>query len=174
MVERKIIGLTGKGGSGKDTVADYLEEKYNFKKISFGELLYKIAYLLGMKEKDRQFLIDLGDALRGMDQDVFIRPVVEEILSNTSINYVITDVRQPNEYKALLDLGAEIFEVYAPLNVRLNRIEKRDKIILNDKEIETLQKAHTETYMENWNLDKIVNDKDTKTLYANIDKALKK
>lgn len=32
-----IIGISGKAGSGKDTIADYLREEYGFAKIAFAE-----------------------------------------------------------------------------------------------------------------------------------------
>ena len=35
--------MCGKSGSGKDTVADYLVQKYNFTKISFADELKRIA-----------------------------------------------------------------------------------------------------------------------------------
>lgn len=35
----KIIGLTGAAGSGKDTIADYLVDYHDFRKISFAEPL---------------------------------------------------------------------------------------------------------------------------------------
>ena len=34
-----IIGLCGNKGSGKDTIADFLIEKYNFKKIAFADFI---------------------------------------------------------------------------------------------------------------------------------------
>jgi hypothetical protein len=36
-----IIGLTGKKGAGKDTVADYLVEHYGFQKVGFSDALYE-------------------------------------------------------------------------------------------------------------------------------------
>lgn len=35
-----VIGLTGKMGAGKDTVADYLVENYGFTKVGFADALY--------------------------------------------------------------------------------------------------------------------------------------
>lgn len=35
----KVIGIMGKMGSGKDTIADYLVERYGYTKVSFSELL---------------------------------------------------------------------------------------------------------------------------------------
>lgn len=35
-----IIGLTGKMGAGKDTVADYLVDRYQFRKVGFSDQIY--------------------------------------------------------------------------------------------------------------------------------------
>ena len=35
-----IIGLTGKIGSGKDTVADFLVENYGYTKVGFSDVMY--------------------------------------------------------------------------------------------------------------------------------------
>jgi len=46
-----IIGLTGKAGVGKDTVADALVELYGFTKYGFADPLYKeVAYSYGVAE----------------------------------------------------------------------------------------------------------------------------
>ena len=41
-----IIGLYGKKGSGKDTFADFLCEKYNFVKYGFGDPIKEIAKII--------------------------------------------------------------------------------------------------------------------------------
>lgn len=41
-----IIGIRGEAGSGKDTVADYLQNNYGFKKFSFATALKKIIVIL--------------------------------------------------------------------------------------------------------------------------------
>ena len=47
-MSKKIIGLIGFIGSGKDTVADYLVEKYNFERLSFaGTLKDAVAAVFG-------------------------------------------------------------------------------------------------------------------------------
>lgn len=57
-----IIGLNGLAGSGKDTIADFLVENYNFKKVSFATILKHIIAIIfswnrekldGLTEQDR-------------------------------------------------------------------------------------------------------------------------
>ncbi len=38
-----IIGIFGKKGHGKDTIADYLVDNYNFHKLSYAEPIKKIC-----------------------------------------------------------------------------------------------------------------------------------
>lgn len=52
----KLIGLSGPAGVGKDTIADYLCERYGFVKFSFADPLYKeVAEAFGVTEA---FLMD--------------------------------------------------------------------------------------------------------------------
>jgi hypothetical protein len=39
-----IIGLTGKAGSGKDTIGKYIESEYGFKRVAFADKLKELAY----------------------------------------------------------------------------------------------------------------------------------
>lgn len=41
-----IIGLSGKAGSGKDTVGDYIAKKYNFAKMAFADPVKRTARML--------------------------------------------------------------------------------------------------------------------------------
>jgi hypothetical protein len=49
-----LIGLSGSIGAGKDTIADYLVEKYNFRKVSFASKLKDIVAIL--YDWDREML----------------------------------------------------------------------------------------------------------------------
>jgi hypothetical protein len=54
----KLIGLAGPAGVGKDTIADYLVERYNFTKFSFSDALYEeVATAFGM---DKAALYERG------------------------------------------------------------------------------------------------------------------
>jgi dephospho-CoA kinase len=45
-----IIGLTGKKGSGKTTIANYLNKKYNFNEYSLADPLKQIAKIIGFTD----------------------------------------------------------------------------------------------------------------------------
>lgn len=48
-----VLGLAGHAGSGKDTVADYLVERYGFIKFSFSDALYReVATAFGLESED--------------------------------------------------------------------------------------------------------------------------
>ena len=42
-MKKMIIGLVGKKGSGKDTMADFLVENYHFKQYAYAEPLKKLC-----------------------------------------------------------------------------------------------------------------------------------
>jgi hypothetical protein len=44
----KLIALTGKAGSGKSTIATYLEKRYNFTRFRFAGSLKNMMYSLGL------------------------------------------------------------------------------------------------------------------------------
>jgi energy-coupling factor transporter ATP-binding protein EcfA2 len=115
-----IIALTGKKGSGKNTVAEVFKSLYpekNFQLLSFAEPLkeaYEILYAekviddLAWKEgfhprykiKRRKLMQDLGKFLRETTDGMgFVDRLFEKIKSGN--NYIITDLRFKNEHEFL-------------------------------------------------------------------------
>jgi hypothetical protein len=136
---RQIICLTGPKGCGKSTVARHLDEEYNFARMAFAEpikrgcqemfgLSYDQVYSEKLKESvdrfwnatPRQILQTVGtelmrDALPkllpGM-KDVWVRQMVRRIhRSPKTARIVIEDLRFPDEYKAMKELGARVFRI---------------------------------------------------------------
>jgi hypothetical protein len=119
-----IIGLSGSAGSGKDTVARGLP---SFKSVAFATVLKEVAMKVWNlspqqvfgKDKDktdrrwgitpRVMLQSLGEHVRNIHRETWIRHVMESIEQHPEDHYVITDVRYRNEVEAILDHGGLVF-----------------------------------------------------------------
>ncbi len=74
-----IIGLTGKLESGKDTIADYLVEKYGFDKVGFMDEMYRgVCGLFG---------IDLPTALAWKNPDYGMKVGITGLVANTKLEF---------------------------------------------------------------------------------------
>jgi hypothetical protein len=113
----KIILLCGVIGSGKDYYAKkYIEDNpnENVEILRFAEPIRQIAgYIYGFdhsneveyadfKEKNRNFLIDLGQGMKiAMGYDIFSKILCDK-LKNESKTYIIPDFRFKEEFCALV------------------------------------------------------------------------
>ena len=95
------IGICGKMCSGKTTIAKHLKEKNDtFHITSFATKLKEIAKnLFNMQKKDRQLLIQIGQKMREIDPDVWIKSTIRE--ANKYQNVIIDDIRYQNELLTL-------------------------------------------------------------------------
>ena len=116
---KKVIGIVGKIGSGKDTVADYFVDNHGYMKYSFAIPIKDIAvnifgfttdqvddHLLKETKDDfwgitpRKFLQIVGtDMFREIfRQDVWLK-IAERNITDTQKNIIIPDIRFENEVK---------------------------------------------------------------------------
>ena len=123
-----IILLTGKAGSGKDTVADYLVANYGFKKAFFADTLKKAvkevfgltdlqAYDREEREKvipywgysPRQMFQLIGTEVfrNHFDKDIWVKSLRYKVLQDLNSNWVISDSRFPNELNAFDGIGSQ-------------------------------------------------------------------
>lgn len=117
--------INGRACSGKDFLADYLVEKYDYVKLSFATPIYEIAYnLFYMKSKDRDLLQKIGQKMREIDPDVFVKWTLNDI--NKFKKVVIADCRQKNEYEFCKNKGFTTIRISSDLEVRIQRAIKRD------------------------------------------------
>lgn len=117
--EAIVVGITGKAGSGKDTVADFLVREHGFQKLSFATVLKKMLATAGMPEpanrEDKEAIIpgftftwrDAAQKLgtewgRALDNDIWVM-AIEKYISMTEEKrghrprFVLSDVRFENE-----------------------------------------------------------------------------
>ena len=135
---KTIIGIKGKSGSGKDTVANYLIEKYGFQKLALADSLKEIVSIISgwsleqlrgdtlesrvfretVKHPDfgltgRQLLQKIGtDCLRDhFDSWLWIKILQRRIEESESDKIVITDLRFENEIRYFQEKGIKIFHL---------------------------------------------------------------
>lgn len=143
-----IIGIHGKIGSGKDTLADYIIDKdSSFKKKSFAfKLKYMTSFLTGVDLKDcftqegkNIFMPEWGMTIgefqqklgtegmrKGVHENGWVLSLFSEYDSDNYLeNWIITDVRFPNEAQAILDRNGVLIKLEGdPASIRAN--SKRD------------------------------------------------
>lgn len=170
-----IIGISGKATSGKDTVANYysrfskahcttLHFADSLKDCCQGLLIPFGTYDMSLQETKkltipwmgkgytvRNLLQDVGNAFRqSITEDFWVNIMIGKIAvikKNGSIDTIlIPDVRYPNEFKMIKDLGGEVWRVERPNITLMDHISETalddytfDKIIQNNGTITDLQ-----------------------------------
>jgi dephospho-CoA kinase len=121
-----IIGLTGSNCSGKDTVAEYISKKYDYKHFSLSDAIREI-----MKEKGidpvRENLIVFGTKLRQENGNgVLARKALEKM--DICGKYCITSIRHPDEVSELRKRKDFVLvNVDASKDIRFERMQKRKR-----------------------------------------------
>lgn len=130
----RIIGLGYQARSGKDSVGDYLAAYHGFKKTAFAESLKEACRVIfhlddrhlhgELKEEmhpfwattPRDILQRVGtEALRrGFDEDVWVKSAHLRVKQAPTTNWVLTDVRFPNEAEAIKSWGGQVFCIDRP------------------------------------------------------------
>lgn len=135
-----LIGLTGKAGSGKDSVAKVLIEEYGFVRLAFADKVRQLALkidpivntrwgyasrlssLVGdygwdeaKKEPEmRKFLQDLGAGCREIFGELCWIDLALDSFPHEAPYVVITDVRYLNEANIIRAAGGWVFRVTRP------------------------------------------------------------
>ena len=123
------IALVGKMRSGKDTVAKFFIDNEDANQIAFGDEIKKIArrYFpeIVAKGKPRKLYQVIGQEMRKIDPDVWVKALdrtLTNLMGYGETNFVISDVRQMNEYHYLKEMGFTVIKVEADDELRKERI----------------------------------------------------
>jgi len=175
-----LVGVCGKAGSGKDTIGDYLIEKYGFKKIGLADpikRLVKDVFALDdhtvfdrvAREQPlehwegwsvRKLLQFIGTELfrDNIDDSIWVKSLWHKVSKDKKNNYVVTDVRFPNELEFFEENAGDDF-----VSLKVVRPGYIGKVGLSDHVSEAYDLPAEIV---------IKNDKTLKILYNKVDKIL--
>lgn len=125
MNNRIIIGLMGTIGSGKTYVSDYLIKKYNFFKISMGDLVRERTTSLGILHYRENLRKIANDYREKYGETYWIKEVFKKIKSSNKNYFLIDGIRTPIEAKIARDNKAILILIDAKPTLRYKRMIKR-------------------------------------------------
>lgn len=160
-----LVILSGKAGSGKDTVASMLKRKLTGRTILLSYAHYLKMYAKNVvgwdgseENKPRTFLQDVGDLVKEIDPNFLINRVIEdiEVYKHYFDNIIITDARFKDEIELIKNR-------YDGIVIRING---------HYNNLDEIQRRHnTETSLDNYsNYDYVIfNDGTIKELENKVE-----
>lgn len=117
-----IIGVSGRKGHGKDTIADYICLKYNFIKISFADPLKETCRIL--------FFFDDNQLYHNKKEEI---DPLWNITPRKTFEYIGTDIMRNNIEQLLPTIGNDFWVKHLKYRVeKLIESNKNIKIVVSD------------------------------------------
>jgi len=129
-MNKPIIGVTGTFGSGKDTVADILEKEFNIMHQNTSDVVReKSMERHGSIERDPYLKETATYYRKEFGGDYFVRECYKRYreAEDRYAGVVITGIRSLGEARALNELGGVLVQVDAPIEIRYERMVKRQR-----------------------------------------------
>ncbi len=122
---RRIIAITGLIGSGKDTVAEHIAEKYGYEIIDYANILREIC-----KEEGLELTRDNLQNLRLKYGNTFLaEEIVKRVKKSTSDKIVLTPLRRSEDFEIPQKEFGDIIMILVESDdrIRFERISKRGR-----------------------------------------------
>jgi dephospho-CoA kinase len=123
---KKIIGIVGEIGSGKDTFCDFVKENYKnvyFLRFSDGLTEALKIFFDDIKREDQQWLST--ELRERFGQDILVKALIKKINSLNEGIIILNGVRRPGDFTALKEIGGNLFYVTADIKKRWERVVLR-------------------------------------------------
>lgn len=180
----RLIGLHGESRAGKDSVARFLVEDFGAEQRIIADPIRKILYDLNpwvcdvndriqslarlvdehgwdyvktIAPEATQYMVRLGQSARDhIGIDVWLNAGFPDYSLDVDLNYVCSDVRQPNEAEFIQSLGGQVWRIIRPGTVDqgMDNLLKDivfDQVIVNDGTLEDLRlQVHAAMDEERW------------------------
>lgn len=177
---KKIIGLVGETGSGKDSFCDYIKKNYkNVFCFRFSDPLTEVLKIFfnEVKKEDQQWL---GVVLRQRFGNNVLGEAIKKKIQNIEKGIIILNgIRALEEAQMIKNLGGKIIYITADSKLRWQRIRKRGEKkddLISYKKFLKLEKAKTEILIPKIGKEadfKIKNNGSKKDFYQEIKKLIK-
>jgi len=139
MLYKHVIGLSGRLGSGKSSLASVLSEQSRWPKAGFGDYLRHLAEQRGLGI-DRRALQQLGEEQIAQGWDAFCSDVLEHFGWRSGAGLVVDGIRHAEAVRTLNALirPQEVFLVHLAVDeeIRQVRLASRDGDLTRMEEIE--------------------------------------
>lgn len=129
-MKKPILGVTGTFASGKDTVAEILEQDYKVMHVSTGDIVREKSMERHGSIERNPYLQETATYFRKeFGGDYFVREAYKRFLEVEDRYHAvaITGIRSLGEARAIHDLGGILVQVTAPIEVRYERMISRQR-----------------------------------------------
>ncbi|OGZ78738.1 MAG: hypothetical protein A2528_02550 [Candidatus Staskawiczbacteria bacterium RIFOXYD2_FULL_37_9] len=138
---KKIIGVTGEIGAGKDTFCQYVKENFpNVSIFRFSDALTEVLKIFfdSVKRDDQQWI---STQLRErFGQDILVKALIKKINNISEGVVILNGVRRPGDFTALKQIAGKLVYVGADVRKRWERVvlrkEKADDDVPFEKFLE--------------------------------------
>jgi len=138
---KKIIGIVGEMGSGKDTFCEYVKENYqnvHFLRFSDGLTSALKIFFDDIKREDQQWLSSVLRERFG--QDILVKALIKKVNSIDDGIIILNGVRRPDDFAGLREIGGKLIYITADIKKRWERVvlrkEKADDDVPFEKFVE--------------------------------------
>jgi dephospho-CoA kinase len=126
-VKNVLLAIIGLNGSGKDTVADYIQEKHGFTKKSLSDIVRIITCEEGMDPSKRDDLNFVADKNRKIMGPGFLAKIaIKDYKEDDKL--VLSSFRHPKEIEIVKEKGGIVIKIDVPLEIRFKRTVKRKEL----------------------------------------------
>lgn len=127
----RIIGIFGLIGSGKDTVSEYIVEKYGYNAIGMGDIVRELATQAGLELNRDNLIMTQRKQVEQHSMTWFSDEVVRRIRKNNWQKAIISGIRRPEDARVPIEAFGKdmiLIEVCVEPKIRFERMRSRARV----------------------------------------------